>query len=155
MSAPTKPKIYHILHMDKLASVIADGCLWSDAIMMTKGNLGTTIGMTGIKERRLKVPFKDCHPSIHVGECVPFYFCPRSVMLYLIYRANHDDLGGGQGPIIHLEADLLAVVAWADRLGRRWTFSLSNAGAYYVEFRSNLDQLGEVNWLAVHSNDFR
>ena len=31
MSLPTRPKIYHILHVDRLASVLDDGVLWSDA----------------------------------------------------------------------------------------------------------------------------
>lgn len=52
------------------------------------------------------------HPGLYVGQCVPFYFCPRSVMLYVIYCANHDELSyrGGQGPILHLEADLYETV---------------------------------------------
>src|SRR5690606_33086889 len=69
----------------------------------------------------------------------------------------HSELSyrGGQEPILHLEADLREVVAWAEGGGRRWAFSLSNAGALYTEFRSRLDQLGEVNWAAVASTDFR
>lgn len=88
---------------------------------------------------------------------VPFYFCPRSIMLYVIHRANHPDLAyrGGQGPIVHLEADLHEVVAWADEGGRRWAFALSNAGAYYTQFCSRSDQLDEVNWPAVTATDFR
>ena len=31
MLVPTEPKIYHIVHVDRLASIIADGYLWSDA----------------------------------------------------------------------------------------------------------------------------
>ena len=48
------PKVYHILHVDRLASVIADGVLWSDAEMMNRQNrnTGTTIGMNKIKQRR-------------------------------------------------------------------------------------------------------
>ena len=93
--------------------------------------------MSSIKQRRLSLPVK-CHPGNCVGDYVPFYFCPRSVMLYLIYRGNHPELTyrGGQGPIIHLEADLSAVVAWANENGRRWAFTLSNAGAVYTQFRS-------------------
>lgn len=56
---------------------------------------------------------------------------------------------------MHLEADLHEIVAWADAEGRRWAFSLSNAGAVYTEFRKRLDQLGEVNWAAVAATDFR
>ncbi len=50
---PTNPKIYHILHMDRLPMIIADGCLWSDHIMTTRPNPGTTIGMSKIKQTTL------------------------------------------------------------------------------------------------------
>ena len=72
-------------------------------------------------------------------------------MLYLIYRANHSELDyrGGQEPIVHLEADLHQTVTWAEANNRRWAFSLSNAGAAYTEFRSDLVELDEVNWDAV------
>ena len=102
------PKIYHILHVDRLASVVAEASLLSDAEIGGEAADGTTIGMGTIKERRLRLPV-DCHPGTHVGEYVPFYFCPRSIMLYVIYKANHPELAyrGGQEPIVHLEADLL------------------------------------------------
>lgn len=112
--------------------------------------------MDAIKQNRLRLPVS-CHAGDHVGEFVPFYFCPRSVMLYLIYMANHPGLTyrGGQDPIIHLESDLSRVVAWANANKRKWAFSLSNAGAFYTQFRSRLNQLSEVNWPAVAANDFR
>jgi len=153
---PAQPKIYHIVHVDRLASVVADGCLWSDAVIANRQGVGTTIGMGGIKARRLTLPVP-CHHGTHVGEYVPFYFCSRSIMLYVVHCANHPDLAyrGGQGPIIHLEADLNRVVAWAKQVGRRWAFSLSNAGAFYAQFWSEIGQLGEINWPAVAARDFR
>jgi hypothetical protein len=153
---PAQPKIYHIVHVDRLPSIIAGGCLWSDAVMVGRQGAGTTIGMSAIKERRLQLPVS-CHPGTCVGDFVPFYFCPRSVMLYVIHCANHPELAyrGGQGPIVHLESDLNRVVNLANAAGRRWAFSLSNAGAVYTQFRSDIRQLGEVNWPAVHSTDFR
>ena len=91
------------------------------------------------------------HPGLFVGSCVPFYFCPRSVMLYLIYQANQRELTyrGGQEPIIHLQADLFRTVEWADAEGQRWAFTLSNAGARYVEDRADLTQLTDLNWEAI------
>jgi len=50
---------------------------------------------------------------------------------------------------------LRTVIAWANEEGRPWAFSLSNAGASYTEFRSNLDQLDELDWGAIASRDFR
>lgn len=96
-------------------------------------------------------------PGKMVGDFVPFYFCARSVMLYLLHRSNHADLSyaGGQAPIVHLVADLKAVVAWAQSVNRLWAFTLSNAGAHYVEFRNDLRQLHEIDWQAVVSADFR
>lgn len=150
MPIPAIPKIYHILHVDRLASVLADGGLWSDAKVQEHSSPGTTIGMSGIKERRLKSALTS-HPTLTVGQCVPFYFCPRSIMLYLIHQANHPELTyrGGQGPIIHLECDLHASIAWAEALQRRWAFTLSNAGSYYFEDRARVSQLNEINWDAV------
>jgi hypothetical protein len=139
-----------------LPSIVANGGLTSDATMIARGGPTSGIGMQGIKARRLSLPVP-CHNGDNVGDYVPFYFCPRSIMLYVIHCSNHPDLSyrGGQEPIVHLEADLHTVVAWAHHQGRRWAFSLSNAGAYYAEFRARLHDLGEVNWNAVASKDFR
>lgn len=56
---------------------------------------------------------------------------------------------------MHLEADLLETVKWADAAGRRWAFTLSNAGARYTEFRNSLEHLDEIDWAAVRARDFR
>jgi len=154
MPVPAQPKIYHIVHVDRLLSIIQDSCLWCDAEILRRALPGTTIGMNGIKQRRLNELTLISYPDLHVGDCVPFYFCPRSIMLYLIYQANHPELNyrGGQQPIIHMEADLHASVMWAQQNNYRWAFTLSNAGAYYFEDRSNLEQLEEINWPAVQAN---
>jgi hypothetical protein len=157
MSAPpANPKVYHITHVDNLAAIIGDGGLVSDATMIARGGPATTIGMSTIKRRRLELPV-DCHPGDHVGDYVPFYFCPRSIMLFVIHRANHVELAyrGGQDPILHLEGDLRRVVAWANGNGHRWAFSLANAGAVYTPFRRSLDDLDDIDWGAVAATDFR
>lgn len=154
---PAQPKIYHITHVDNLPAIARDRVLLSDATIVTRGGPSVMIGMSEIKRRRIEEILVACHPGTKVGDYVPFYFCPRSVMLFLIHKANHPDLSylGGQGPILHLEANLHEVVQWAERESRRWAFSLSNAGSYYVEFRGHLDALGSINWAAVLETDFR
>jgi ssDNA thymidine ADP-ribosyltransferase, DarT len=154
MQPPANPKIYHIVHVDKLASIAADGCLWSDAELAQRPVTGTVIGMNNIKARRMNELTLASHPDLYVGQCVPFYFCPRSVMLYLIHRRNPElAYQGGQEPIVHLVSDLNAVVAWAEASGQRWAFSLSNAGSYYFEDRCDLEHLDEINWAAVSENN--
>lgn len=156
MTPPSSPAIYHILHVDRLPSVIAAGGLLCDATITARGAQGTVIGMGERKAHRLRRPV-GCHSGLAVGDCVPFYFCSRSVMLYVIHRANHPGLGyrGGQDPIIHLEADMRQVAAWADVNGRRWAFSLGNASADYAEFHCDLARLSQLNWAAINGTDFR
>lgn len=136
-----------------MASIAGGGRLLCHATVTGTGVPGTNIGMSAIKQRRLTLPLTS-RPGLAVGDCVPFYFCPRSIMLFLIYRANHPELTykGGQGPIVHLEADLQRVVAWAGQNGARWAFTLSNAGAYYFEDRCDLADLGEVDWQSVQAD---
>ena len=150
MAVPECPKLYHIVHHDRLPSVIASGELRCDVEVAARGLPGTTIGMNAIKQRRRSNELAS-HPGLHVGECVPFYFCPRSVMLYLLNKGNHPDLAyrGGQPPIVHLEFDLNAVVAWADGESLRWAFTLTNAGSRMFEDRANLRKLDDIDWDAV------
>jgi len=154
---PSNIKIYHIAHMDRLPSISADGFLWCDAEVVRRAPTGTTIGMSSIKLRRLSELHLSSYPDLRVGDCVPFYFCPRSVMLYLIYQGNHSELNysQGQGPILHFEADLHAVVAWANAQLVRWAFTLSNAGSYFFEDRNDLARLDEIDWNAVQARDWR
>jgi hypothetical protein len=147
---PAKPYIYHITHLDNLADILRDGALLSDAKIVARGCPAATIGFSHIKQRRLTLAVR-CHPGTNVGDYVPFYFCARSVMLYVIHRGGQGDLAyrGGQAPVVHLEADLHKVIAWANSEGRRWAFTKSNAGAYYSDAWCHPDDLCQVNWDAV------
>ncbi len=152
MPMPAQPKIYHICHVDRLPSILESNGLFSDAMVQENDLPGTVVGMSNIKQRRLTVLRLDSHPDLFVGQCVPFYFCPRSVMLYMMHvRRSELSDKGGQGPIIHLEADLHETVAWANAHNRRWAFTLSNAGSRYFEDRSNLASLHEIDWDAVQA----
>ena len=94
---PEQPKIYHITHVDNLENIVHDGYLHADSTRAQRqGDI--VIGMDNIKIRRLSLPVSCC-PDTKVGDYVPFNFCPRSIMLYVIHCANHSDLAyrGGQG----------------------------------------------------------
>jgi hypothetical protein len=154
MPPPANPKIYHIVHVDKLASIAAGGCLWSDVQLENWTVPGTVIGMNHIKARRKAKPLPS-YPDLCVGGCVPFYFCPRSVMLYMMsVKSEQLAYKGGQTAIVHLVADLQATVAWANANAKRWVFTLSNAGSYYFEDRADLAHLGDINWDAVDARSW-
>ena len=153
---PANPMIYHIVSVDRLSSIIRDGHLWCDAEMIRRGDAGTNIGMTHIKQRRRDELTLTSRPCLYVGGCVPFYFCPRSVMLYVIYRATDPDLSyrGGQESVLHLEANMRQAVAWADARGQRWAFTSSNAGSYRFEDYADLARLDELDWAAIQASQW-
>lgn len=151
MSKPPKsPNIYHITHVDHLPKIIATGCLYSDAAMIARGGADVSIGMSDIKEYRLRKPVR-CHPGTYVGDYTPFYFCSRSVMLYVISCRNNPGLAytGGQESIVHLEANLRDAVTWAEENGRRWAFTDMNARTGWADFFADLENLEEINWTAM------
>lgn len=116
-----------------------------------------SLGMSTIKKRRLEEIEVRCHPGTTVGQYVPHYFCPRSIMLYILHMGNHPELTyrGGQQHIIHLQSDLTMVIRWAKINGVPWAFSDRNAGAYLANFYNDLTDLSKIDWSAVVSKDFR
>jgi len=147
--------LYHIVHADKLLSISQCNGLWCDAEIVKYPSLGTTIGLSNIKQRRLATSLK-CYPDLFVGSCVPFYFCPRSIMLYAIHIRNQNlDYKGGQEPIIHLVADLNETVSWANTNKRRWVFTDYNAGSSFFTDYNNLENLNLLNWNAIYATSWR
>ncbi|MGN1152447.1 MAG: DUF4433 domain-containing protein [Candidatus Gastranaerophilaceae bacterium] len=144
-------KIYHIIHIDRLESILSDGFLFCDAIIHERNNSGTTIGISKIKERRLSKKLSSL-PDLSVGQCVPFYFCPRSVMLYVIQCQNNPDLSykNGQDDIIHLVFDMHTVIDWACKNNYKTCYTTSNAGSNYFQDYSDFSDIhNKVDWKAV------
>jgi hypothetical protein len=147
------PKIYHILPLDKLDSVLAEGSLYSENLLSGRNVLvGSNIGISEIKERRRKTQIPCCE-GLFVGDCVPFYYCARSVMLYLIYRGNHHNLQykGGQKEIVHLEFDVHEVYAWAKLNNYHAIITDRNAGTVFFEAWDRLDALKNLDWEAINA----
>jgi hypothetical protein len=149
------PAIYHITHLANLASIVAAGELWSDAERIRRRHSHENVGLSVIKAMRLR-RLVDCHPGTMVGEYVPFFLCPRSMMLYVLHRGNRPglDYTDGQRPIVHLVADMESVVAWANKRNINWAFTNRNAATAYAEFFADLEQLDQINWDAVLATDF-
>lgn len=150
MSVPEQPQIYHIVHVDRLKSIIQDGFIWCDTKVLAKASPGTTIGMPKIKQQR-RVRRLQSAPRLMLSDCVPFNFCPRSVMLYVLHRGDQSELSyrDGQEPIVHLRSDMREAVTWAKAKGLHWAFTTENAAAVSAEDYSNWYQLSRIQWEAV------
>ena len=133
--------IYHITHIRNLASILREGGLWCDREAGERGLVSTSIAHQHIKQRRAQrhVP---CGPGGTLADYVPFYFAPRSPMLYAIHRGNVEGYTEGQEPILHLVSSVQTVV----QAGLSFVFTDGHAEMAISRFFTNLEDLQEVDW---------
>ena len=140
---PPNPQIFHITHVENIPSILGHGCIWSDSQRIKRNLVTTNIGYSHIKQRRLNRPVTT-GVGAKLGDYVPFNFCARSVMLYVVAR-GHEDYVGGQDQIVHLVSSVNTAIA----LGKPWAFTDLHADLGYATYFSSLDKLGEVDWTVM------
>jgi hypothetical protein len=146
---PEKILIYHITDVANLPSILMENGLHSDAVMANRN--AEIIGFDHIKKRRLKEIPVPCCEWRRVGEFVPFYFCPRSPMLFTINRGNTGRPANCQKSIVHLVSTMAAGIA----TGKAWAISSGNAGAYHTTFFSSLEALDQLDWEAIRATHWQ
>lgn len=132
--------IYHITHVDNLEGIIKEGGLWCDSKCRATAKTNMNVGYSHIKARRMTRKV-DVAAGGTLGEYVPFNFCNRSVMLYVLYR-GHDEYNGGQDSIVHL----VSSIASAQATGIPWFFTDLHADLGYAQQYDDLALLGQVDW---------
>ena len=147
---PEHVHIYHITDVENLPRILAAGGLWSD-VRMAQAQPATVIGYAHIKERRMKEIRVPCCGNRFVGEFVPFYFCPRSPMLYTLNRGNTGRPVGCQRSVVHLVSTVAAGIA----LGKPWAVSDGNAGAFHTSFDARLTALDGLDWAAIRATEWQ
>jgi hypothetical protein len=103
---PEQVLIYHITDVANLPGIIKDQALHSDAVMAKRDP--EIIGYGHIKKRRLHEIVVPCCECRKVGEFVPFYFCPRSPMLFTLNKGYTGRPAGCQTTVIHLVSTMAA-----------------------------------------------
>ncbi len=146
---PDQTLIYHITDIENLPGILTAGGLHSDVAMAEHNP--AVIGYAHIKERRMTVIRVDCCGGRFVGEFVPFYFCPRSPMLYTVNIGKTGRTPGCQRTIVHLVSTLAAGISQ----NRAWAISDGNAGAFHASFSSDLAALAELDWPAIRATQWQ
>ncbi|HEU5271499.1 MAG TPA: DUF4433 domain-containing protein [Jatrophihabitans sp.] len=94
----------HFTHVEHLTTIARDGLL-GDAAARSTGSLQVEVGNHGIKEQRRRrvVPIA---PGGVVADYAPFYFAPRSPMMYAIEKGNVATYTGGCDELVYLVSDV-------------------------------------------------
>jgi hypothetical protein len=87
--------------MQNLAGIIAKGGLIAQSGQVSQGVGYCNIAHSNIQDRRSRTSVP-CGPAGNLHDYVPFYFAPRSPMLYAIDRGNVDGCTAGQADIVYL-----------------------------------------------------
>jgi ssDNA thymidine ADP-ribosyltransferase, DarT len=132
--------IYHITHLDNLNSIVQRGLLSNTCLQLTKQTF-RDISYGNIQDRRA-VKSVPCAAKGVLHDYVPFYFAPRSPMLYTIYKGNVPGYQGGQDPVLHLVTDLEAI----EKAELVFTFTDGHAVMDYSNFYIDPEDLQEIDW---------
>lgn len=138
---PQPTTLYHFTHVDHLADIVRRGLLADSAVHNT-GMLRVEVGHTDIKQRRRSrlVPLP---PGGVVADYVPFYFAPRSPMMYVIERGGVPTYTSGCDQIIYLTTTVERLL---DR-GIRPIFTDRNATIAYAAFSDAVADLDStIDW---------
>lgn len=140
--------------MANLPAIIQAGGLWCDRVREMKRLPAVGIAHQHIKDRRKRRPVRslDFQPKGAGGtlwDYVPFYFAPRSPMLYTIHQGNVGGYSAGQRPVVHLETDVNRL-----RQERRaYAFSNGHGDMTISDFSDDLNCLQTfVDWSVMQGD---
>ena len=140
------PPIYHITHRENLAAILGRGELLSDNAVGRADAAPVVIGHSHIKVARGVKPVP-CGPGCCVGDYVPFYFCRRSPMLYVISCGSVEGYSGGQSEVVYLVSSTESVMS----AKLSFVFTDGNAAGSLSKFYDDLVHLDKVDWPLMES----
>lgn len=131
-------------HVGNLASIIKEGRLYCDARAPRCNPHSIAYGHLKAMRAVKTVPVP---PGGYVTDYVPFYFAPKSPMLYAIHR-GYVKSGLSQTEIIYLVTTVETVV----QANKLFVFTDRNATSLNVRFSNDLSRLNQyVNWDIMRS----
>lgn len=133
--------IIHFTHVRNLPGILAAGCLQADSLV-DRVALKVEAADLDIKERRKRMGI-GIAPYGCVADYVPFYFAPRSPMLYRLANDGVANYTEGQDPLIYLVSSTEAVAA----SGASFVFSDGNCASTVTRCANDLVLLDSlVDW---------
>ena len=133
--------IFHITNVVNLNSILNLRGLWCDRERLVRCPNAVNIAYQDLKGRRSQT-------RVHVGprgnlcDYVPFYFAPRSPMLFVISQGLVPNYNGGQRGVIYLVSSCESV----REAGLGFVFTDGHAVKRLTCQFDDLDKLSEIDW---------
>ena len=145
---PDAAHIFRITHVDNVPWILQHG-LHCKTSKLVDPNF-VSIGMPELIQKRTKraVPIA---PGGHLGDYVPFYFTPWSVMMFNITTGWNGVTKRSNREIAILVSSLHKL----DGLGIRFVFTNGHAYMQESDYFDNLGDLDKVDWDLLRRRDFK
>jgi hypothetical protein len=145
---PDAAHIFRITHVRNVPWILAHGLDCKSSNIADPAFV--PIGMSELIEKRstraVPVP-----PAGSLGDYVPFYFTPWSVMLYNI-KTGHNNVTRRANPEI---AILVSSLHTLKRFGVDFVFTNGHAYMQETDYFTDLANLGEIDWEILRRKDFQ
>lgn len=140
-------RVFHFTHIDNLSTVAREG-LQCDSTVQGSGLLLQEVGNQDIKElrRRRRVPVP---PGGVVADYVPFYFAPRSPMMFAIHKGKVPTYQKGCDDVVYLVSTLGQLRAAGQPVlltDRNATLAVAAFATDAGDLRIDWDLMGEAIW---------
>ncbi|MFB9759125.1 type II toxin-antitoxin system toxin DNA ADP-ribosyl transferase DarT [Ectobacillus funiculus] len=133
--------IFHITHINNLDNILKSNGLHCITTIKSQNTIYKNIAHSGIQDVRAStgVPVP---PYGGLHDYVPFYFAPRSPMLYTINQGNVAGYSDGQDPIVYLVTTVEKIAK--DSLP--YCFTDGHGIMFFTSFYKDLKDLSEIDW---------
>lgn len=147
MPRPTPTPLIHFTHVEHLPTIVHEGLL-ADTVAQARGLLTVEVGILGIKARR-RTRVVPIAPGGFVADCAPFYYAPRSPMMFVIERGGVPTYSAGCNELVYL----VTTVERLQALGLVTLFTDRNAVLAYASFTSDQAALDElIDWKLMRAH---
>ncbi|MGK7924903.1 MAG: DUF4433 domain-containing protein [Spirulina sp.] len=138
--------IYHITDLKNLPTILKSGGLLAKNQLQRNRISHVNIAYENIQNKRSRkqVP---CSVGGTLHDYVPFYFAPRSPMLYTIHKGNVTEYQSGQTQIVHLVVEVQAI----QERGISFAFTDGHPITDYADFFDDLEDLVTIDWKLMES----
>lgn len=135
-------KLYHMTEFNNLSLILSSGKLISNRFIQNEKIKNTSIAHQSIQDRRecTKILFS---PGGTLHDYVPFYFAPRSPMLYAIHMNNVKTYSGNESRIVYLCTNVQQVLDNS----YKYVFTDGHAVMEYTQQYNDItDLMGAIDW---------
>ena len=142
-----KIRIFRLTHYKNLPFILTNGIHCANSKIKDPDFI--PIGAQRLIESRALTPIK-LIPNRVLNDYVPFYFCPKSPMLYVLSK-------GGVAGVECTQEDLVYLASSVERIAEYpldFVFTDRHAVLAYAKFYQQAEDLFQLNWDAIRSDQW-